>query len=364
VTVAAEFEVARRDALVERIFEAALGTYETLILYLGERLGFYRALAERGWSTPAELAEATGTHERYAREWLEQQAVAGLLEVDGAETAEERRYRLPPEHAEVLLDVESLSYVMPMARFAGSLTGVLPALQEAFRTGEGVPWTAFGVDGREAQAAANRPLFTTLLGSEWLPAITDVHARLRADPPARVADIACGAGWSSIGIARAYPKVHVTGFDLDEGSVQMANENAAEAGLTDRVRFEARDAGDPVLRGSYQLVTVFEALHDMSRPVDVLRAMRGLAAEDGAVLVMDEKVADTFTAPGDEIERLMYSYSVLSCLAVGLSEQPSAATGTVMRTDTLRRYAEEAGFSRVEVLPIEHDLFRFYRLYP
>ncbi|MGH2994825.1 MAG: class I SAM-dependent methyltransferase [Gaiellaceae bacterium] len=362
---ATEFDTARRDALVERIFGAALGTYETLIVYLGEQLGFYRALAERGACTPRELAAATGTHERYVREWLEQQAVTGLLEVEDVETAaEERRYGLPVEYAEVLLDQESLSYVMPMARFAGSFTGALPALQEAFRTGGGVPWTTFGADGREAQAGANRPLFANLLGSEWLPALPDVHGRLEADPPARVADIACGAGWSSIGIARAYPKAHVDGFDLDENSVQMANENVAAAGLADRVRVEARDAGDPELRGSYQLVTVFEALHDMSRPVEVLGAMRGLAAEDGAVLVMDEKVADAFTAPGDEVERLMYSYSVLSCLAVGLSEQPSAGTGTVMRTGTLRRYAEEAGYSRVEVLPIEHEIFRFYRLYP
>ena len=101
----------------------------------------------------------------------------------------------------------------------------------------------------------------------------------------------------------------------------------------------------------------------MSQPVDVLRSLRGLAAEDGAVVVMDERVADTFTAPGDEIERLMYTYSVLCCLPVGLADTPSAATGTVMRTDTLRRYAAEAGFAEVEVLPIEHDVFRFYRLH-
>ena len=102
----------------------------------------------------------------------------------------------------------------------------------------------------------------------------------------------------------------------------------------------------------------------MSQPVEVLRSLRGLAAEDGAVVVMDERVADTFTAPGDEVERLMYTYSVLCCLPVGLADTPSAATGTVMRADTLRGYAAEAGFAEVEVLPIEHDVFRFYRLRP
>jgi 2-polyprenyl-3-methyl-5-hydroxy-6-metoxy-1,4-benzoquinol methylase len=177
-----------------------------------------------------------------------------------------------------------------------------------------------------------------------------------------VAPVACGAGWSSIAIARAYPKVTVDGLDVDEESVALARANVAGTDVADRVSFDVRDAGDPELAGSYQLVTVFEALHDMSRPVEVLSALRGLVAEDGAVIVMDERVADTFTAPGDEIERIMYTYSVLCCLPVGRSEQPSAATGTVMRTDTLRRYATEAGFSDVEVLPIEHDVFRLYRL--
>ena len=179
-----------------------------------------------------------------------------------------------------------------------------------------------------------------------------------------MADVACGAGWSSIAIARTYPKATVDGYDLDAASVELARSNLAGSGVEDRVTFHLRDAGDPELAGSYQLVTVFEAVHDMSRPVEVLRALRGLAAEDGAVVVMDERVADVFTAPGDEVERLMYTYSVLCCLPVGLAESPSVGTGTVMRADTLRRYAAEAGFTDVEVLPIEHEVFRFYRLHP
>jgi 2-polyprenyl-3-methyl-5-hydroxy-6-metoxy-1,4-benzoquinol methylase len=361
--MATEAEEAERDALVERLFGAALGAYELMTVHLGDRLGYYRALSEDGEVTSAELAAATGTDERYAREWLEQQAVAGIIEVDDVEAAaEERRYTLPAGHAEALVDRDSLAHVTPMARYGVSFAQTLPAVEEAFRTGGGVGWDEFGRLGRESQGDVNRPIFSNLLGSEWLPSIEDVHERLRTDPPARVADVACGAGWSSIAIARAYPKVTVEGLDLDEESVALARRNLAGTGVADRVSFEARDAGDPELAGSYQLVTVFEALHDMSRPVEVLRALRGLVAEDGAVVVMDERVADTFTAPGDEIERIMYTYSVLCCLPVGRSEQPSAATGTVMRTDTLRSYATEAGFSEVEVLPIEHDVFRLYRL--
>ena len=351
------------DALAERLFGATLGAYEVLTVYLGDRLGMYRTLADLGAATPAEVAEASGTHERYAREWLEQQAVAGILEVeDATAAAEERRYSIPAGHEKVLLDQESLSYLVPLARYAVSFASALPAVGEAFRTGGGVEWTVYGRDGLEAQEGANRPVFHHLLGSEWLPAVPDAHGRLQADPPATVADVACGAGWSSIAIARAYPKVVVDGFDVDEPSVELARRNAAAAGLDDRVRFHLRDAGDPELQGRYDLVTVFEAVHDMSRPVEVLRAVLSLAGEEGTVLVMDEKVADAFTAPGDEVERLMYTYSVLCCLPVGMAEQPSAATGTVMRTDTVRRYAREAGFADVEVLPIEHEVFRFYRL--
>jgi hypothetical protein len=134
--------------------------------------------------------------------------------------------------------------------------------------------------------------------------------------------------------------------------------------LADRVSFEVRDAADPASQGGYDLVTVFEAIHDMSTPVEALHAMRGLLVEGGSVIVADERVADSFTAPGDEVERLMYGWSVLHCLPVGMAEQPSAATGTAMRPDTLREYALAAGFRDVEVLPIENDFWRFYRLRP
>jgi SAM-dependent methyltransferase len=347
--------------LADRLFGAALGSYELLTVHLGDRLGLYRALAERSDADPAELAEATGTQERYVREWLEQQAVAGILEVAEDGDASARRFRIPEGHAEALLDRDSLSYLVPLARLGVAMTNVLPSIEEAFRRGGGVPWSEYGELGRTAQEEANRPQFRHLLASEWIPAMPDVHERLQAQPPARVADVACGAGWSSIAFARAYPQAIVDGFDLDEPSIELARRNAAEAGVDDRVTFHVKDAGEG-LEGSYQLVSVFEAIHDLSRPVEVLSAMRGLAADDGAVLVVDEKVADEFTAPGDEVERLMYTYSVLCCLPVGLSESPSVGTGTVMRTDTLRRYAQEAGFADVEVLPVEHDVFRFYRL--
>ncbi|MEK7863082.1 MAG: class I SAM-dependent methyltransferase, partial [Chloroflexota bacterium] len=182
------------------------------------------------------------------------------------------------------------------------------------------------------------------------------------DPPARVADIACGFGWSSIGIAKGYPKVRVDGFDLDAPSIAAATANAREHGVSDRVRFEARDAADPALAGRYDLVTIFEALHDMSRPVDALRSARRMLADGGTALVMDEKTDERFSAPGSDLDRLFYGFSVMICLPDGLSHTPSSGTGTVMRPATLRAYAQEAGFRDIEILPVDAGFFRFYRL--
>jgi 2-polyprenyl-3-methyl-5-hydroxy-6-metoxy-1,4-benzoquinol methylase len=249
-----------------------------------------------------------------------------------------------------------------MARAFVSCAAILPQALDAYRTGGGVPWSAFGTEGVEAQADTNRPLGLTVLPRHWLPAIPDVHERL-SRPGARVADVACGGGWSSIGIAQAYPEVRVDGYDVDPESVALARANAARAGVGDRVAYHVLDAGgETAPDGGYDLVLVLEAVHDMARPVDALRTMRALAGDDGTVIVIDERCAETFAAPGDERERALYGFSLFCCLLTGRSETPSAATGTLMRPDTLRGYARGAGFADVEILPIEDDVFRLYRL--
>jgi 2-polyprenyl-3-methyl-5-hydroxy-6-metoxy-1,4-benzoquinol methylase len=364
--VAASTEAAaRRDALVERLFQATLGAMDVLAVYLGDRLGLYRALAERGPLASNELAELTGTNERYVREWLEQQASSGILEVDDVQApARERRYMLPPGHDEALLRETSMAYAAPFGKLLVACTRPIDDLLAAFRSGDGVPYARYGDDMHEGQAAFTRPMFEQLLGTEWLPAIPDVHERLRSEPPARVADVACGQGRSTIAIARAYPNVRADGVDSDEASIGAARRNLLGSGLEDRVTFHHRDAADPELAGAYDLVYVHEALHDMSYPVDVLRACRALLAQGGCVVVADERVADAFSAPGDDVERMYYGFSVLHCLPVGMVGEGAAGTGTVMRAETVRRYAGQAGFTGFEVLPIENDFYRFYRLTP
>jgi SAM-dependent methyltransferase len=346
-----------------RLFAAGNAGLDLLTIYIGDRLGLYRALAEAGPLTAGGLAAAAGIDERYAREWLEQQAVTDILRVDDVDAAPgERRYTLPEELVASFLEPDSPAHLAPpMARALVSVAMRLPELLEAFRTGGGVAWEDYGADMREAQEAFNRPAFVNQLGQEWLPAVPDVDARLRA-PGARVAELACGSGWASIAIARAYPGVRVDGFDLDEASVDLARANARASGVADRVTFRVADvSAGPGTEGGYDLVCVLEAIHDMSRPVEALATARSLAAPDGAVIVMDERAAERFTAPGDDLERFLYGASVMVCLPTARVDEPSAATGTAMRPSTFRDYALRAGFADVEELPIEHDMWRFYR---
>jgi len=351
------------EAFSEELLGSLAGAFEIYTIYIGDQLGFYDALAGSGPSTSRDLATRTDTHERYVREWLEQQTVAGVLEIEN-ETVEAtaRRYSLPPGHVETLTEEDSLDFLAPLAQVFVGAASPIEQVVEAFRTGEGVEFAEYGRDLHEGQGRMNRAAFLELLGTEWLPSIPDVHDRLREEG-ARVADVGCGHGWSAIGIAHGYPAVHVDGYDLDEASVAAANKHVSDAGLGDRITVHHRDAADPDIEGDYDLVTAFECVHDLSDPVGVLETTRRLTGENGTVIVMDERVGESFAEQGD-LDWMMYGWSVLHCLPVGMADQPSAATGTVMRTDTVRAYAEEAGFSGFEVLPIENDFFRFYRLDP
>ena len=269
----------RTAELAERLFADTLGALELYSIFLGAELGLYQTLETHGPSTPAEMAERAGIAPRYAREWLEQQAVAGLLDIDHpAAAADARRYALAPDHARVLAHADDAAHVAPFAHMLAGIGGVLERLVDAYRTGGGVPYVEYGHAFRHGQGHINRPAFTHELPTDWLAAMPDVVTRLECTRHPRAARTAVRAG--------------------------------------------------------------------------------------GAVLVVDERVADTFTAPGGEVERMMYGWSVTHCLPVQLAEHPSAALGTVMRASTVRELAAEAGFAHADVLPVEHDFFRLYRLHP
>jgi 2-polyprenyl-3-methyl-5-hydroxy-6-metoxy-1,4-benzoquinol methylase len=239
--------------------------------------------------------------------------------------------------------------------------GAIEPVLAAYRSGGGVPYPMFGAAFRKGQAGINRPAFASDLVDRWIPAAVDIHTRLLSSP-LRVADVGCGAGWSTIAMARAFPQADVIGFDADDASIADARASAVAQQVA--VRFEARDAAAIADHGPFDLIVVLEALHDMARPADVLRSLRQTLAADGCLLVADEKVADAFHPPGDDIERLMYGWSILHCLPVSLAESPSAAIGTVIRAEAVCELAGAAGFARVDVLPVDAGFFRLYRLSP
>ena len=346
--------------LVNRLFRNAVGALELYTVYLGERLGLYRALADIGLATSTQLAAKTGTAERYVREWLEHHATAGLVDVDDA-TAEplERRYSLPPDHVAVLADPDHPLYEGYKGVEVVRAARPMPDLVTAFRTGDAPPPLPWEPEGK---AEFNRALFLNYLGTTWLPAIPDVDSRLRAVPPARVADVACGTGWSSIAMAKAYPLITVDGFDLDPDVIAAATQSAADEGVADRVRFRVADASTVI--GAYDLITIIEALHDMSRPVEALTAARSMLRSGGSVIVVDERTEDQLTPGAGLTEQSHYGWSVVSCLPSVMGDPQTRATGAVMRPSTLRSYADEAGLGRFEVLDVKTDFWRFYRLQP
>lgn len=353
------------EALAGRLFMEALGAFHMGTVYLGVKLGLFRTLCDGGSQTAAELAASTGLDPRYVREWLQAEATAGLVIADGEDLGA-ARFTPAPGVRETLVEETHPAYVggLPLATSAAG--GVMAPLLDAFRTGAGVPYTAYGSDAVEAQAALNRPAFVNSLVAEWLPQVPDVFARLSdTNRPTRVADVGCGVGWAAIELAKAFPHIRVDGYDADEDSISRARRNAADHGVSDRATFEVVDATTAASGGyggrPYDLVLFFECVHDMGHPAEALAGARQAVAEDGTVIVMDERVADTLQ-PGDPTETFFATASVLWCLPQGRVETDSEAPGTVMRPAIFEAIAQRAGWSGVDVLPIEHPFWRFYRL--
>jgi SAM-dependent methyltransferase len=359
-----EAEAARAELLALRLLEQFGGAVELLTVELGRRLGLYAVLAGTGAVTATELATHASIAPRYALEWLDQQAAAGIVDVAGTDASGARRFVLPRGHQAALLDPESPAYLVGAAPLVRAVAASLPAVADAYATGTGVEYGDFGHELRFGIAELNRPGFALDI-RDWVGHLPDVAARL--EHGGVILDAGCGEGWSSIGLARAFPRARVVGVDLDVASVRAARDHVARAGLEGRVtvwRANAAEAdllhelaGEPVT-----LVTVFQALHDMGEPVRALTGFRALLAEGGAVLVADEHGDDVKSSPADEVERQQLAMSVLHCLPATWAESDNVVNGTVLRSHTLSSWVGAAGFARHEVLPVEHPFWRFHRL--
>jgi len=343
-------------AVVERLYLAMLDGMDVMAVAIGDRLGYYRALDAEP-RTAAALAGATGTHERYAREWLEQQAMTGYLRVsDGV-------FALAPGTGEALARPGTSSWVAPMLRQFAVAAGHWTDIAAGASTGSGFSWAGFGRDMFESQSDVNAGQLLESLAETWLPAaVPDLHARMAAGEQVRVADVGCGGAWAGIALALAFPGVQVDGYDVDGPTVTLANENAERADVADRVRVRQHNLARHAPDAEYDLVLAVECVHDMPHPVPVLTAMRRMIRNGGRVLVVDMKGAEEFVPDGEPSQRCLYGYSVLICLPDAMSGNPDGATGTVIRPSTMDRYARDAGFTGATALPVEHDLWRFYEL--
>jgi SAM-dependent methyltransferase len=363
-TIEAPASAAAAEEISGRLFGEGVGAFHLLCVHVGRKLGLYAALDEAGPLSATELSQRTRLDRRYIREWLQAESTAGFLSVDG--DIDSGRFTLAAGVRETLVEETNPYYVGGLAPAVAAAGAAVGKVVDAFRTGDGVAYAEYGPDAVEAQAALNRPAFTNSLAAEWLPAVPDVLARLQdTTRPARVADLGCGVGWASIALAQAFPHIRVDGIDGDDESISQARQNAAKCGVAERVDFEVGDISvDRPGAPKYDLILFMEVLHDLGHPVEALTAARKALATGGSVLVMDERVGETQPAPGDPVEMFFAAASVLWCLPQGRVEPDSEPVGTIMRPGMLRDLAVRAGYGSVDVLPIEHPFWRFYRLVP
>jgi SAM-dependent methyltransferase/transcriptional regulator with XRE-family HTH domain len=305
---------------------------------VGDRLGLYRALAEKPqW--PQELAERTGTAPRYVEEWLRGQAAGGYVEYDAASGT----YSLTAEQAFALTDPDGPLYAPGAFQLALGALRAEPEITQAFRTGEGVGWHEHDQDVFTGCERFFRPGYIANLLTAWLPALDGVEATLRAG--GKVADIGCGLGASTILMARAYPRSAFTGFDYHEGSVTQARARAADAEGLGQVAFETASA-QTFTGGPYDLVTSFDCLHDMGDPLGAARHVRRSLAPDGTWMIVEPAAGDTVTDNLNPIGRVYYSLSAFLCVPNALSQEGGYSLGAQAGERPIRRLATDAGFTR------------------
>jgi SAM-dependent methyltransferase len=306
------------------------------MVVIGDKLGLYRAMKGAGSLSPAELAQRTGTAERYVREWLSAQAACGYVSYDG-----NYRFSLPDEHAVPLTDESSPACVIGAFEIAVGSVYATDTIAERFRTGAGFAWGAHDEHVLGGCERFFRPGYLNNLASSWVPALDGVETKLAGG--GRIADVGCGHGASTILLAQAYPAASVIGYDAHEGSIEAARRRAADAGLANRVHFEVASA--TTFDGTYDLVCFFDCLHDMGDPAGACAHVRDHLVPDGTLMLIEpfagDDLADNLTAVG----AAYYGFSTLLCTPSSLSQDVGAALGAQAGEARLREIVTSAGFA-------------------
>jgi len=350
----------RLKAFAKHVFGALEGAMTSAMIHLGDRLGLYQALAEAGGPvTSHELAERTGLHERWLREWLHAQGAAGVLEYAG-----EDRFGITPEARAVLADESHPAFGCGMFSSLPQTVSLVEKLPEAFRTGIGLDYDAIGAEGARGVERGFAPWYRALLVPMALPRIEGVVPALEAG--ARVADVGCGGGVALVEMARAFPKAKFHGYDISRFALDRAEANRREAGASNVSFHHARE--DPLPGdGSFDFITTFDCLHDMTDPEAAMRQIRAAISDDGCWLIADIKSKEGYEANVEKnpMAALMYGTSVLTCMSSSLSEKGGLGLGTLgLHEDLARRMTEDAGFRQFETLDLGHPVNAFYVVRP
>lgn len=320
-----------------RVMNDLGGAYAIGLVQIGSQLGIYKTLHERGPMTSVELAEATGLAERYLREWLSAHAAARYFEYDQTT----KRFALPPEHAPVLVDETSPYYVVGAFDCAAGYVENRPKVQAAFQNGGGVAWGDQPGCVFCAIARFFRPGYEANIVEKWLPALDGVVAKLKAG--ARVADVGCGHGFSTLIMAEAFPNSEFIGFDFHDASIEEARGHARKHGAGKNVRFEVATAKDFPGK-DYDLVTCFDALHDMGDPAGAARHIHKALKPDGAWMIVEPFAHDALEQNINPVGRLYYSASTLVCVPTSLNQEVGTALGAQAGEGRLREVAASGGF--------------------
>jgi 2-polyprenyl-3-methyl-5-hydroxy-6-metoxy-1,4-benzoquinol methylase len=336
---AVEIDGDKLNEFVFRAVDEVGATLNAALVVLGDKLGLYRALAGAGRLSPAELAARTGAAERYVREWLNAQAAGGYVEYD----PESGRYTLPPEQTIALTDPGSPAYLPGFFQIALGSVLDFPKILEAARSGEGVGWHEHVHDVHEGCERFFRPGYNAHLTSEWLPALDGVVEKLQ--PGALVADVGCGHGSSTILMAQAFPNSTFVGSDYHDQSIETARRRAQEAGVADRVSFQTAPAS--AYGGSdYDLVTMFDCLHDMGDPVGAARHVHGTLKPDGTWMIVEPNAGDRIEDNLNPVGRAYYGFSTLLCTPASLSQEVGLALGAQAGQARIGDVVEAGGFQR------------------